>query len=224
MRTRFGSFVVDSATRQLWREGDEIHLSPKAFDLLCALLDKRPQVVEKSALVKQIWPDTFVLDANLNVLVGEVRKALGDSAQQSQFVRTVHGVGYAFHGPAVTADSAASLTAAGAPRWWLLWKDRTFALTEGRNLIGRDPDCAIWLDESGVSRRHACIDIDGTSGRATLEDLNSTNGTFVRNQPVGTEHLLGDGDVIDVGSVKLKFRAWSSDGSKPTERIRRHRR
>jgi DNA-binding winged helix-turn-helix (wHTH) protein len=219
VRTRFGPFVVDSRTRQLWRDEHEIHLSPKAFDVLCALLDKRPQVVDKSELVKRIWPDTFVLDANLNVLIGEVRKALGDTPQQPQFIRTVHGVGYAFHAPAVSIDSAS--TTSHPPRWWLLWRDRTFALSEGANLIGRDPECAIWLDESGVSRRHACVHIDAASGRATVEDLNSTNGTFVGTKFVNGKHVLSDGDVIDLGSVQLKFRIWSGDGSKATERIRR---
>ncbi len=224
VRTRFGPFIVDSATRQLLREQEEIHLSPKAFDLLCALLETRPHVIEKAELLRRIWPDTFVLEANLNVLMGEVRKALGDSAHSPQFIRTVHGVGYAFHAEAVALDEAASGNHPPAPRFWLISKERTFSLSEGRNLIGRDPECAIWLDESGVSRRHACIHIDTASGRAALDDLKSTNGTYIRNTLVDTGHLLSDGDVIQVGSVKLKFRVWSAQGSKATERIRRNRR
>src|SRR5262245_66386341 len=89
---------MDSETRQLLGDGREIHLSPKAFDLLCALIETRPKVVEKADLHARIWRNTYVVDANLNVLIGEIRRALGDRAQDSRFIRTVHGVGYAFCG------------------------------------------------------------------------------------------------------------------------------
>ena len=95
MRVRFGPFTVDVETRQLLRDGSEVHLSPKAFDLLCNLIEHRPRVVEKGELLGQIWPDTFVVDAGLNVLIGEIRRALSDDARQPRYLRTVHGVGYA---------------------------------------------------------------------------------------------------------------------------------
>src|SRR5687768_9003799 len=98
MRIRFGPFTVDSGTRRLTREDREIPLSPKAFDLLCSLLEQRPNVVEKAALLARIWPDTHVVEANLNVLIGEIRRAISDTAQRSQFIRTVHGIGFAFSG------------------------------------------------------------------------------------------------------------------------------
>ncbi|MGE5814903.1 MAG: winged helix-turn-helix domain-containing protein, partial [Acidobacteriota bacterium] len=60
MRTRLGEFTVDSDTRQLFRGDEEIHVSPKAFALLCALLARRPGVVTKQELFGTIWPNTFV--------------------------------------------------------------------------------------------------------------------------------------------------------------------
>ena len=96
MITRFGPFVLDSETRQLTRDEGEIHLSPKAFAVLCALVAKRPNVVPKADLFGQIWPDVFVVDGNLNVIVGEIRRALDDDPQEPRFIRTVHGVGYKF--------------------------------------------------------------------------------------------------------------------------------
>src|SRR5215468_4222042 len=105
MRTHFQQFIVDSDTRQLLRGGTEVHLSTKAFDLLCVLLTRRPNVVGKEELLRQIWPDSYVTEANLNVLVGEVRRALGDNAQISQFIRTIHGVGYAFCASATDIES-----------------------------------------------------------------------------------------------------------------------
>jgi DNA-binding winged helix-turn-helix (wHTH) protein len=104
VRVRFGPFTVNVQTRQLFRDNSEIHLSPKAFDLLCSLIERRPRVIEKTELLGHIWPDTFVVDASLNVLIGEIRRALTDDARQPRYVRTVHGVGYAFCGDARDAD------------------------------------------------------------------------------------------------------------------------
>ena len=56
MRTRFAEFIVDTDTRQLLGGGGDIHLSPKAFDLLCLLIEAAPKVVEKADLHARIWP------------------------------------------------------------------------------------------------------------------------------------------------------------------------
>src|SRR5215475_8455444 len=129
MRTRFQQFIVDSDTRQLLRDGTEIHLSTKAFDLLCVLLARRPNVVGKEELLREIWPDSYVLEANLNVLVGEVRRAIGDHAQTPRFIRTVHGVGYAFFASAIEIENATA--PAERTRFWLVGDNRNFVLLEG---------------------------------------------------------------------------------------------
>ena len=219
MRARFGPFTIDSETRQLLRAGTEVHLSPKAFDLLCTLIESRPKVVEKETLHARIWPDTYVVDANLNVLVSEIRRAIGDKSQQPEFVRTVHGIGYAFCGTAVQVEAAAA--APEALFCWVAWASRTSSLSEGENVIGRDPRCSVWLDAPGVSRRHAAIRVDSATRRVTLEDLGSTNGTFLRRSRLRTEVALEDGDEIKVGTVVLTIRLWASDKAPHTKRIRR---
>ena len=181
MRARFAQFTIDTETRQLLSAGDGLHLSPKAFDLLCVLIESRPKVVEKADLHARIWPNTYVVDANLNILIGEIRRAIGDSAQNSKFVRTVHGVGYAFCGTAV--DVQPSHAPAQALLCWVVWNRKTCQLSEGDNIIGRDPRSDIWLDVPGVSRRHAIIRVNSSSRRVMLEDLGSTNGTLVRRAP-----------------------------------------
>jgi DNA-binding winged helix-turn-helix (wHTH) protein len=218
VKAAFDQFLVDSETRQLTRGGDEIHLSPKAFAVLCALLEKRPTVVPKSDLLGQVWPDVFVVEGNLNVLVGEIRRALGDDPQEPRFIRTVHGVGYAFCGKARDVDRAA-VAGEGPGRFWLTWKAQTFALNDGDSIIGRDPRSQVWLDHAGVSRRHAQIRIGTAAERPMLTDLGSTNGTFLRGQRVEGPMPLEDGDIIKVGSVTVKFREWS-DGRARTKRIR----
>lgn len=217
MKARFDDFEIDSQTRLLTRRDEAIHLSPKAFAVLCALIEQRPNAVPKADLFGQIWPDVFVVEGNLNVLVGEIRRALGDDPQEPRFIRTVHGVGYAFCAKATDVDRGA--LAEGPPaRFWLTWKSQTFALADGDSVIGRDPRSQVWLDHSGVSRRHAQIRIAGAA-RPVLTDLGSTNGTFVKGERVDGPTPLADGDVIKVGSVTVKFREWT-DGASRTKRIR----
>jgi DNA-binding winged helix-turn-helix (wHTH) protein len=94
MRISLGDFVVDAATRQILRGQVPVHLSPKAFDLLMKLLAERPRAVRKAELQDHLWPDTFVSEANLPMLVGEIRLALGDSRSTPTFIRTVPRFGY----------------------------------------------------------------------------------------------------------------------------------
>lgn len=219
MRTHFGPFTLDPATRELLEDGRPIHLSPKAFDVLQVLVAARPTVVAKADLHDRIWPGTFVVDANLSVLIGEIRKALADSAQTPRYIRTVHKVGYAFCGD--VAAAAAAAPAGASSRFWLTWNDRTLVLSAGENLIGRNPESTVWVDAAGVSRRHARVKLDAESGAAIIEDLGSTNGTFVNDTRAEAPVVLRDGDVVHLGSVALTFRAWLPERSRSTERIRR---
>lgn len=220
VRTGFGRFLLNSETRQLLRDGGEVHLSPKAFDVLCTLVARRPNVVSKAELFGLIWPNTFVVEGNLNVLVSEIRRAISEDAQSPQFIRTAHGVGYAFCGEATEIGGDRRGHEEPASRCWLVWTHRTFVLTAGDNVIGRDPGCDVWLDHSDVSRRHARIRIAGEMKPAVLEDLKSTNGTFVGRKQVMADTTLADGDVIKFGSVKLTFRSWSAEPSR-TKKIRK---
>ena len=219
MRARFAQFTIDSETRQLLGGGGEVHLSPKAFDLLCALIESGPKVVDKADLHARIWPNTYVVDANLNILIGEIRRAIGDSAHDPKFIRTVHGVGYAFCGAAVPVPP--SRAAVQGLVCWVAWSGKTAQLAEGDNIIGRDPRSDIWLDAPGVSRRHAIIRVDSGQRRVTLEDLASTNGTFLRRAPIAAAAALTDGDLIQVGTVDLTVRLWAADQAPETKRIRR---
>lgn len=225
MKIRFSQFTLDVETRQLRQHERDIHLPRKAFDLLATLLVHRPKVLSKDELHVAIWPDSHVDAAGLNVLVGDVRRALGDDPKQPRFIRTVHGVGYAFCGDAVHLDAAGpgSTSEPSASSGWLRWGERTFRLAEGENVIGRDPRCHIWLDADKVSRRHATIVFDPAEADVLLRDLDSTNGTFVGRSRVRQPVRLQDGDEMRVGSVVLKFRRWVPERAADTRRIRRKR-
>ncbi|MEP6918213.1 MAG: winged helix-turn-helix domain-containing protein [Acidobacteriota bacterium] len=220
MRAAFANFTLDSATREVRRDGQAVHLSPKAFDVLQLLIERRPAVVTKAHIFEQVWQQTFVQEANLNVVVAEIRRALADDAKTPRFVRTSHGQGYAFSGTVADLTRGISSAATG-PACWLEWNEQTFPLTDGENLVGRDPRCAVWLDASGVSRRHARICVTGDA--VTLEDLDSRNGTFLGSHRLTSSHALADGEIVELGSATITFRMWSDASSPETERMPRDR-
>ena len=95
---RFGLFSLDAATRQLLRDGREVSLSPKAFQLLLLLVVNRERAVSRQELHQTLWPSTFVLDTNIASLIAEIRRALDDVAAKPRFIRTMHRFGYRFVG------------------------------------------------------------------------------------------------------------------------------
>ncbi len=188
---RFGEFAFDGAARQVTRNAELVHLAPKAFELLHLLIEERPRAVPKIELMDRLWPDVVVEEANLKNLVAEIRAVLG-----AQTIRTVQRYGYAF----AALDSG---EAKGVAR--LIEGAHIHRLKPGENLIGRDEDCSVILDFTGVSRHHAKIRIAG--GGCVLEDLGSRNGTWRNDERVQGSVELHDGDRIRLGGVALVFRS-----------------
>lgn len=212
MRLRFGQFLIDTGSRQLRHGESERHLSPKAFDLLCLLLENRPRALSKAEIHERLWPATFVSDSTLTSLVAEVRAALGEHAQQGAFIRTVHRFGYAFAGTAMPIDER---QAAAPPRCWIVWEWGQIALGPGEHLLGRAADVAVWLESPTVSRHHARLRV--TEIDVTIEDLASKNGTILRGLPVSSAVPLADGDEIQLGSIVVKLRVVDSTATTATQ-------
>jgi hypothetical protein len=78
-------------------------------------------------------------------------------------------------------------------------------LGEGRNLIGRLSDCRIMISDGNTSRHHAEIHRSGSG--FVINDLGSTNGTFLNGERLSGDRRINDGDIITVGSVSLRFEA-----------------
>lgn len=180
---RFGEFTFDCGSHQLLWQGVERHLSPKAQHLLQLLLLVRPQALSREELYDALWPSTFVCETNLATIVNELRRALGDDARASQFIRTVHGFGYSFCGEVEVQRVIPFADAV------LLTDARNHRLVEGPNAVGRAPDCQIVIDDPTVSRRHALIVIDG-KGEFSIKDLGSKNGTHVDGQLIGRSPVM----------------------------------
>jgi DNA-binding winged helix-turn-helix (wHTH) protein len=213
MRIRFGECVLDSETRELLLRGSAVHLSPKGFQFLELLLESRPRALSKSEIHEKLWPGTFVSDGTLTSLLAEIRSAIEDEAHEPRFVKTLHRFGYAFSGD---AEEIRSRRRTGPPRfaYRLFRGPREIALEVGETILGRDPDATAFIDHTSVSRRHARIVISGDS--ATVEDLQSKNGTFVRGEKLGAPARLTDGDELKLGSVAMTFRVFPLSGSTET--------
>ena len=203
---RFGPFELDEARRQLFRDGAEIHLTPKAFELLTVLIDAAPRVVPKPELHAHLWPNGVVSDATLVGLVYEQRRALADRDRSAPLIRTAHRVGYAFAASLVQAPRHHAVAR------WLLAGERRIPLNEGENVIGRDPDTHVHLDYATVSRRHARVVVDGNG--TVLEDLGSKNGTTLEGERLTHSVTLRDGDRFACGQVLVTYR--ESNAALPT--------
>ncbi|HEY0375726.1 MAG TPA: tetratricopeptide repeat protein [Pyrinomonadaceae bacterium] len=92
----FGPFLLDTAERRLLRDGQIVPLSRKAFETLVALVERSGRLVGKDELMRAVWPDSFVEEANLNHHVWALRKALGEGANDSHYIETVPRHGYRF--------------------------------------------------------------------------------------------------------------------------------
>ena len=213
LRVSFGDFVLDRGTRQLRRGAEQRRLGPKALELLDLLLEQRPNVVTRERIRDRLWPGTHVTDSTLATVVTEVRSALDEDPKQPRFVRTAHGVGYAFCGDAVESGPAQP-SSGRTMAYRLVLEDREVALRIGENLLGRVEDGIAWIEAPTVSRRHARILVE--NDRATIEDLGSKNGTFVRGQRISAPTPLEAGDVIRLGRVAMKLRALRVEKSTAT--------
>src|SRR5262249_19947508 len=130
---QFGMFRLEPAERRLQRTGQTISLTPKAFDTLVFLVERAGHLVEKEELMKALWPDSFVEDANLAQQVFTLRKVLGETDEGGQFIETVARKGFRFVAPVtITAQpeqvSAESLGKAVKTTRTTTWRSALIAV------------------------------------------------------------------------------------------------
>jgi len=211
MQLQFADLTFDRDRRQLWVRGQEIQLSPKAFDLLALLIERRPKAVSKADISAHLWPDTFVSPSSLPSLVSEIREAIADDRRRPRLIRTLNRVGYAFDMEQPQSSTQAASPA--RPTGWLISATVEVALLSGENVIGREGDGIRIVKSTTVSRRHARIVI--AEQMATVEDLESKNGTYINSRRVSGPTPVVDGDQIRLGSLLFTFRL--STGATSTE-------
>ena len=101
---QFGNFVIDVRERLLRRDGEPVSLTPKAFDLLVALIERPGRLSSKEELLQTVWPDAIVEESNLAYHVFALRKALGDTADNGHYIETVPKRGYRFRAAVTPID------------------------------------------------------------------------------------------------------------------------
>jgi DNA-binding winged helix-turn-helix (wHTH) protein/tetratricopeptide (TPR) repeat protein/TolB-like protein len=111
----FDAFRVDPVRRLLSRDGEPVAITPKAFSILVALLERSGEVVEKTELLERVWPGAFVTEANLTQNVFSLRKCLGERANDNRYIVTVPGQGYSFAGELRRIERSASSSTGELP-------------------------------------------------------------------------------------------------------------
>ena len=95
---QFGPFRLETSEYRLLRDGEAVSLPHKAFEVLLALVESRGRVVLKEDLLKRVWPETFVEEANLAVAVSQLRKVLGDVQNgDHHYIETVRSIAGFWH-------------------------------------------------------------------------------------------------------------------------------
>src|SRR6267142_5205426 len=103
-RYRFAEFTVSPSRRTLTRAGREVPLIPRYFDLLVLLIDRRREAVHRQDILESVWSDVVVSDGALSQAVRTLRRALGDTAREPLFIRTMSRHGYRFVHPGVVEE------------------------------------------------------------------------------------------------------------------------
>ena len=207
-----GPIVVDVGLHVVRRDGVDIHLAPKAFELLLILVRNQPNAVSHAELHAALWPGIHVSETSLAALVTQLRKALGDTPDGGRVIRTLHRVGYALIGDAVVAGHS---PAAGTPVCRLIWRGQTIDVPAGESVIGRDRGCAVQIDADSVSRQHAKMHVAGRE--VSIEDLGSKNGTWVAGERIDGTAALTDGTSFRLGSETVRFEIAVDD--RPTKTV-----
>ncbi len=113
----FGDFTLDPAERLLLLRGRPLRLTPKAFDVLVALVRHRGNLMTKDRLLDMVWPKVFVAEINLSVNISTLRKLLRRSRGRKTFIQTVPTRGYRFIAPVkIRSETATLLLRTGSPR------------------------------------------------------------------------------------------------------------
>ena len=98
MRFLFSDFTIDADRRELARAGEAVHVEPQVFDLILHLVRNHDRVVSKDELLANVWGGRIVSESTLTTRINAARRALGDSGEQQQFIKTIPRRGLRFVG------------------------------------------------------------------------------------------------------------------------------
>ncbi|MEM7353005.1 MAG: tetratricopeptide repeat protein [Acidobacteriota bacterium] len=174
----FGPFRIDRFQRIVLRDGERVSLPPRAFDLLLALAESGGRVLGRDELIRQVWADAHVIDANLTQTVSVLRRALGEEPKDHRYIVTVPGRGYQFVSRVRVADpDQASVRPPKSPvaepqghrtRRWTSWLAIAVLVLIGGGLTGYRPS---------IDSEISTVELLGTSGLAGEPRLSDQQAT-----------------------------------------------
>lgn len=188
----FGPFQFDPSSGRLTKFGHRVKLQPKAASLLGCLLESRGELVTRAQLHKALWPEGTYVDFDLGIksVVKKLRDALGDTAAEPIYVRTVYAEGFRFIAPALKEDPAAGPAeslplpvaasvdrGAGRPQWWTVAMAVCVAAVSGAMVSSRAPGAAAvfqnrdWVLIAAFENRTGEAVLDGTMEFALASEL-----------------------------------------------------
>jgi DNA-binding winged helix-turn-helix (wHTH) protein len=185
------------------------------MDVLLCLVDAQTGIATKQHIIDTVWKADYVSDQVVAQAITELRSAFEDNARHPSVIETIPRRGYRLMTPAREIELERPESSRGPPSFSLVTDDHEYALHQGSVVIGRATDATIQIDRTEVSRRHARITVEGTT--ATVEDLGSKNGTFLRGRRLTEPARLVDADEIQIGVNVARFRFVVRDDRTKTE-------
>ncbi|MEW6211043.1 MAG: winged helix-turn-helix domain-containing protein [Acidobacteriota bacterium] len=212
----FGPFRIDAVKRLLMRNGETVPLTPKCFDTLLALIESDGEAVSKDELMQRIWPDSFVEESNLTYNISLLRRALGERANEHQYIVTVPGRGYRFVAAVSEArDGCADQVAVGHKQSGLVAEARKPSVGSEEGNSSQTPSIAESLI-SKIRRRKTSVAVITTATLLTLialvVGLYRLAGRKQSQHAAATKTTASPNPKRLTGSGKVQNAAVSPDG------------
>jgi DNA-binding winged helix-turn-helix (wHTH) protein len=237
-----GKWLVEPQRNLIGDGASELHLEPKAMEVLLCLAARAGEVVPRQVVVDTVWATEYISDSTLTHAIAVLRKVLGDDPRAPRFIETIPKRGYRlvpeveWDGPTPRRAVQASLPTAGGPlavvagvrvqlapaavpavavEHLLLCGSHDIPLARPEIVFGRGVEADVQILAPEVSRRHARLEL--AAGRAVLSDLGSKNGTQVNDRTIDGPRVLVTGDVLAVGPAGFVYRHLADEATRTRE-------
>ena len=137
----FENYRLDTDNAVLWKDGEQVALRPKTFDLLCYLVEHAGELVRKDTLLEAVWTDRYVVEGVLTTSMSELRKLFGDTAREQRFIATVYRRGYRFIAPVEQVGAAAPPAQGDANAPGMRQQELVTRFPRMRHFVGRKAEC-----------------------------------------------------------------------------------
>ena len=211
-RYRFGPFLYDAASHGLLRGGAEIPLTHKSRELLLLFLHNPGRLLTREEITEKVWPDVAVTDDAVRFQVAELRKAFAEEG--GAYIRTIRRRGLSVGGPGEAGRRPARPPRGpdAAHRVRSTASASSSRVARSSSWKARTSSAAIPTRPSGSTTLRSRGGTPGSSiggGKATLEDLESKNGTLLNGKKIEKRMALSDGDELRVGPETMVLRELS---------------